>query len=384
MKIVFKKLSELKPYDKNAKKHPKTQIDKISKSIKEFGFNQPVVVDSDNIIIVGHGRVEAAKKLNLSEVPCLLVDQLTKEQINAYRLADNKLNESDWDMTLVIDELKGLSPELLDLTGFESDLILAPEEKDDIVPDVPEEPKAKLGDIYQLGKHRIMCGDSAKLDDVEKLMDGRKADMVFTDPPYKIQTEGGTRSDIAKSLQKQGEAIKFIANFDPADFLNALPVLFENKRMNSYIFCNKELLPDYLVWAKNKGYSFNVLVWKKPNAIPIGDSHRPDIEYLLLFRQNAIWNNGLSDRVSYSRLIESPRDKGLHPTMKPVAIITNQLLISSNLDSLVVDSFLGSGSTLIAAEKTGRVCYGMELDPKYIDVIIKRWEDYTGNKAIKL
>ena len=138
------------------------------------------------------------------------------------------------------------------------------------------------------------------------------------------------------------------------------------------------------MWARDNGYSFNVLVWKKPNAIPIRDSHRPDIEYLLLFRKNAIWNNGLSNIVNYSRLIEAGRETGLHPTMKPVAIITNQLQISSNKESIVMDLFGGSGSTLIACEKLDRQCFMMELDPKYVDTIIKRYEEYTENKAIKL
>jgi len=241
------------------------------------------------------------------------------------------------------------------------------------VPEV-EEATTKMGDLILLGDHRLLCGDATISTDVERLMDGQKADMVFTDPPYDIGTDGGW--DVANRPE-----LEFIANFNPDDFLNVLPLYFEEKKLNSYIFCNKQLLPDYLTWARDSGYSFNVLVWKKPNAIPIGDSHRPDIEYLLLFRKNAIWNNGLSATVNYSRLIENQRETGLHPTMKPVAIITNQLLISSNKGSIVADPFLGSGSTLIACEKTNRKCYGMEIDPHYCDIIVKRWEDFTGKKA---
>jgi DNA modification methylase len=150
--------------------------------------------------------------------------------------------------------------------------------------------------------------------------------------------------------------------------------------MNCYVFCNKELLPDYLLWARDSGYSFNVLIWKKPNAIPIGDSHRPDIEYLILFRKNAIWNNGLKE-VNYSRCLEFGREKGLHPTMKPVELIENEIKISSNIKSPVVDFFNGSGSTMIACEKTGRNAFLMELDEKYVDVIINRWQNYTGKQA---
>jgi len=374
---------QITPYTKNAKKHPKKQIEQVANSIKEFGMNQPIVVDKQGVIIVGHGRYEALKHLGMEITDDMIrVADLTEKQANAYRLADNKLNESEWDMPLVIEELKTLE-ELAPLTGFDMDLLIEADEADDVVPVVPETPQSVLGDLYELGEHRVLCGDSTNIEDVEKLMDGKKADMVFTDPPYNLETKGGCKGAIGKGLRKQGDSIDFIANFNPVDFLNILPTYFNKKSLNAYVFCNKQLLPDYLVWARDAGYSFNVLVWKKPNAIPIGDSHRPDIEYLLLFRLNAIWNNGLSSSVNYSRLIEGPRETGLHPTMKPVAIITNQLQISSHSGSLIVDSFLGSASTLIAAEKTGRICYGMELDPKYIDVIVQRYVDYTGNATIK-
>ena len=391
--IKWEAVDKLIPYAKNARTHSDEQVAQIAGSIKEFGFNNPILVDKDNSVIAGHGRLMAARKLGMDKVPVVELQHLTESQRKAYVLADNRIAlNSGWDTSMLSLELQDLKDDIdLFLLGFdpdELDALLNPIEEtegltdEDAVPDVPDEPKTKLGDIYILGNHRLMCGDSTSIDDAEKLMDGLLADLVFTDPPYKIQTKGGTKSDVSKALQKQGNAIEFIADFNPTDFLNTLPIFF-NSTMNAYVFCNKELLPDYLVWARDAGYSFNVLVWKKPNAIPIGDSHRPDIEYLLLFRKNAIWNNGLSSIVNYSRLIESPRETGLHPTMKPVGIITNQLLISSHDGSLVVDTFLGSGSTLIAAEKTGRVCYGMELDPKYVDVIIKRWEDYTGKTATK-
>ena len=217
-------------------------------------------------------------------------------------------------------------------------------------------------------------------------MKGEKADMVFTDPPYNIQTTGGCKGQIGKSLRKQGEEIDFIADFDPTEFLRVLPEVFD-KNMNAYIFCNKELLPDYLNWARDNGYSWNVLIWKKPTAIPIGDSHRPDIEYLLLFRKNAIWNNGTD--ANYSRCLFYDRVKksdenGKHPTVKPIELIANEMKISSNKGSSVVDFFGGSGSTLIACEQLGRKCFMMELDPHYVDVIIERWENLTGEKAVKL
>jgi DNA modification methylase len=205
--------------------------------------------------------------------------------------------------------------------------------------------------------------------------------MVFTDPPYKIETEGGAKGSIGAGLKKQGKDIEFISNFEPTEFLQVLPIVF-GRNMNAYIFCNKELLPDYLVWARDAGYSFNVLIWKKPNAIPIGDSHRPDIEYLLLFRKSAIWNNGLKD-VNYSRCLEYGRESGLHPTMKPIELISNELKISSNIGSVVMDFFLGSGSTMVASHQLKRKCYGMELDPKYCQVIVDRMLKLDPTLVIK-
>ena len=168
------------------------------------------------------------------------------------------------------------------------------------------------------------------------------------------------------------------------EFLNRLKELFDKNSMNAYIFCNKDLVPDYLNWGIENNYSFNILFWKKPNALPLGGQHRPDLEYLLFFRKNAIWNNGLKD-VSYSKCLEFNREHTTnHPTMKPLELIGNELKISSNKNSLIVDLFGGSGSTLIASEQTERICYCMEIDPKYCDVIIKRWETFTGNKAEKI
>ena len=214
-------------------------------------------------------------------------------------------------------------------------------------------------------------------------MNGVKADMVFTDPPYRMEAQGGSNQWVGRQAAKLGESIKELCDFDPTEFLNRLNELFENN-MNAYVFCNKDLVPDYLNWGIKNNYSFNILFWKKPNALPLGGQHRPDTEYLLFFRKNAIWNNGL-ENVSYSKCLEFSRDHSTdHPTMKPLGLIGNELKISSNENSLIVDLFGGSGSTLIACEQLNRKCYMMELDPHYIDVIIQRWENFTGEKAIKL
>jgi len=181
------KIDNIKPYQNNAKKHPDKQLKQIADSLKEFGWKQPIVVDKENIIIVGHGRWMAYKKYpgGIKE-PWIIRADLTPQQVKAYRLADNKLNESDWDMDLAMVELKGLDDDMFDLTGFDRDLLIESDEKDDEVPPIPDKPKSKLGEIYQLGRHRVMCGDSTKEEDVKKLMDGKKADMVFTDPPYNV------------------------------------------------------------------------------------------------------------------------------------------------------------------------------------------------------
>lgn len=391
--IIKSNVDDLIPYARNARTHSPEQVLQIAASIKEFGFTNPILIDVDNNIIAGHGRLMAAKKLGMDKVPCIVCDGWTKAQTKAYILADNKLAlNAGWDESLLAIELQELQ-ELdfkLDIVGFNQDELdallngfneTAGIADEDDVPDAPANPVTQSGDIWLLGKHRLMCGDSTSIDAVEKLMAGEKADMVFTDPPYRIETQGGCKGSIGKSLRKQGAEIEFISSFNPSSFLSLLPTVFSSGKINAYVFCNKELLPDYLVWARDAGFSFNVLVWKKPNAIPIGDSHRPDIEYLLVFRKSAIWNNGLKD-VNYSRCIEHGRETGLHPTMKPVAILENQIKIASNNNSPVLDLFGGSGSTLIACEKTNRQARLMELDPKYCDVTIKRWQDFTGKKAI--
>lgn len=384
LKIEYLPIKALKPYEKNTRKHQKKDVDNIARSIEKYGMCDAIGIwGEQNIIVEGHGRMLACKQLGMTEVPCVRLDHLTDEQRREYAIAHNATAElSEWDLDILPDELAEL-----DLGDFDFEFGIEDEEEEteiveDEAPEVDEdaEPIAKLGDIWQLGRHRLMCGDSTSITDVEKLMNGEKADMVFTDPPYNIQTEGGCKGEVGKALRKQGKDIEFIADFEPKEFLNVLPCVF-NKNMNAYIFCNKELLPSYLNWAVENRYSYNVLVWKKPNAIPIGDSHRPDIEYMLLFRKNAIWNNGLKN-VNYSRCLEVSRETGLHPTMKPISLITNEMQISSNKYSNVVDFFGGSGSTLIACEQLDRICYMMELDPKYCDVIIKRWETLTGEKAV--
>ena len=422
------KIENIKPYEKNAKKHPKKQVEQVAKSIKEFGFNQPIVIDKKGVIIVGHGRYEAAKLLGLSDVPVIEVE-LTEEQAKAYRLADNKLNESEWDMDLVTEELKGLSEDMLDLTGFDKDLIIEPEDKDDDVPEVPEEPKSKLGDLYELGNHRVLCGDSTKAEDVERLMNGKIANMCFTDPPYNVDYQGGmgthaqNKRDGMKNDNMSKEQFK--------EFLySAMQLINKNTNGGVYVCMSSSELDSlkesferagghwqsFIIWVKNNFTLSRTDYQNTYEIILYGWSDKTKNHYFLGDRDVAnVWEDlselktefdGENTTISFSGFkvkikgkaegqvvrkkqkidiwrYDKPISSKQHPTMKPVQLIFEAIRNSSKEEEIVLDTFLGSGSTLIACEKTNRVCYGMELDPKYIDVIVQRYVDYTGNNKIK-
>jgi DNA modification methylase len=389
-KIEYWPTESLIDYAKNPRKNDHA-IDRMAAAIKEFGFRVPILAKSDKLVVDGHLRLKAAKKLSLKEVPVMLADDMSETQIKAFRLSVNRVAEiAEWDLDLLKLELMDLNLEGFDLSliGFDDDLLanMLKEETEgltdeDAVPDVPDEPITKPGDVWILGKHRLMCGDSTSIDAVEKLMDGKTASCVITDPPYNQETEGGFKGDIGKSLKKQSADIEHMCNFDPDEFLSILPTVHKKGAMNATVFCNKDLVPVYLSWAHGAGYAFNILVWKKPNAIPLGGSYQPDIEYMLVFRKSAKFNTKQSG-VTYSKVLAFDRETGLHPTMKPVGLLENQLKIVSDAGDVVADLFGGSGSTLIACEKNGRTNRSMELDPKYCDVIIQRWCDFTGEDAI--
>jgi DNA modification methylase len=366
------RIENIKPYPKNAKKHPQKQVQQVAASIKRFGFVQPIVIDKHNEVVIGHCRLEAAKLLGLTEVPTISVDKLTADEVKALRLADNKLNESDWNMELAIEDLMDLGPdkELFDLTGFDRDLLIGPDEKDDIVPE--NAPViAKKGDLWALGEHRVLCGDSTDKDDVARLMGDKKADMVFTDPPYGMKLNTNYQ-DIHKGAttgknQKQiiGDEIEFNPEFIIKDFYNVNEIFiwgfdyFSNILPKSGLFIWDKTLGDF----KNRiGNEFEVC-WSK-------QKHKKEII-------RKLW-------VGYNGLQTEDTKKREHPTQKPVELCDYFIQKFSEEKNLIVDLFLGSGSTLIACEKTNRICYGMEIDPHYCDVIIKRWEDYTGKKAIKM
>ena len=390
-KVDRRAVADLIPYARNSRTHSDAQVSQIAASIKEWGWTVPILIDAAGGIIAGHGRILAAHKLGITDVPCMVAEGWTEAQKRAYVIADNKLAlNAGWDDDLLKVELGELGDLDFDLslTGFDEGELadLFPDDPtegltdEDEAPEAPEIPATVEGDVWLLGNHRLMCGDSTSVDAVDRLMDGRKADCVLTDPPYNQKTQGGFTHDVGAALKRQSQNIEHMCDFDPGSWLPVVVSSFPKRKMNATVFCNKDLVPQYLNWARDCGYVFNILVWKKPSGIPLGGSYTPDVEYCLVLRRSATFNKGVKG-VSYSKVLEHKREAGLHPTMKPVGMLENQIKIVSNSKDVILDFFGGSGSTLIACEKTARDCRMMELDPKYCDVIVTRWQDFTGKSA---
>lgn len=381
-------IEKLKPYKNNARTHSDEQIEKIAKSMKEFGFINPVLVDGDLNVIAGHGRILGAKKLGMKEVPCLFIENLTEEQKRAYIIADNRLAEdAGWDKELLKIELEDLKNMNFDitLTGFELEDFDFSMEETEVIEDefdetVPEEPTSKKGEIYKLGKHFLMCGDSTDINDVEKLMNGVKADMLLTDPPYNVDYEGGTGLTIQND------------NMDDETFREFLRVSFFNA--NSVM---KEGAVFYIWHADSEGYNFRgachdigwkvrqCLIWCK-NTLVMGrqDYHWKHEPCLYGWKEGAshLW---ASDRKQTTVLeFDRPSVSKEHPTMKPVGLFDYLIKNNTKKDDIVLDLFAGSGTSIIACEQNGRIAYSMELDPKYVDVIISRWEKLTGQQAERI
>tara|TARA_R110000737_G_scaffold22527_1_gene41187 strand:- start:806 stop:1996 length:1191 start_codon:yes stop_codon:yes gene_type:complete len=376
------------PYSKNPRKN-KDAIKKVASSIREFGFKQPIVVDKDMVIVAGHTRLYAAKKLNLDKVPIVVADDLTDAQIKAYRIADNRVSqESEWDYELLkleFNDLVELDFNLLD-TGFdqeELDKLLDIENEgltdEDAVPDTPEEPITKLGDIYILGNHKLMCGDSTSIDAVDKLMDGAKADMVFTDPPYNINY-GNIKHPKFKVRQIENDNM---SRGDFGDFCTAF-VSCIKLSCNGCVYVFGPPGPDGRIMftaLDDALHCSTTIVWNK-DQFTLGRGKYQNKYEPCWFGWNDSGAAFIDDR-KLTNVWDFPRPKksDLHPTMKPVVLVENAIGHASNVGGVIMDLFGGSGSTLIACEKTNRKARLMELDPKYCDVIVKRWEDYTGKKA---
>ena len=386
--MINKSLKDLIPYATNARTHSDSQVAQIAASIREFGWMNPVLIDAENNIIAGHGRVLAARKLGLEEVPCVLHDHLTETQRKAYILADNKLAlNAGWDEDMLRLDLRELG-ELgfdLELTGFSLDEIdaLMPAEvepgltDEDAVPEVQEEPVSKPGDVWLLGKHRVMCGDSTSLDDMERLTAGQAVDMWLTDPPYNVNYEGGTGLKIQNDDMSDDQFRQFLRDaYVAADSVMKSGAVFYiwHADLEGYNFRGA---------ARDAGWTVRqCLIWKKSSLV-MGrqDYHWMHEPCLYGWKEGAghLW---AADRKQTTILeFDRPSRNGEHPTMKPVALFEYQMLNNTKGGDIVLDSFGGSGTTVIAAEKNGRVARIMELDPKYCDVIVRRWQDFTGKQA---
>lgn len=392
MNVQNRKLSELTPYPGNAKKHDKKQIANVAESIRQYGFVQPIVVDRDDVIIIGHCRALAAKKLGMDEVPCVSMDDLTPEQVNALRLVDNKSNESDWDFDLLAEELPGL-----DLSAFDFDWGLRDELnhsviEDDYDPVLPAEPKSKIGDVYQLGNHRLMCGDSTSVSDIDSLMDGEKASVSFTSPPYNIGKNA--------KLNDRKKDNKYIGYDD--DNGNYKELLYSSTKIqianSQYAFINIQMLAGnkdiFLEYLNDfKDYMCDIGIWYKDNVAP-AMAHRvmnSSFEFVLVFSEEnqsrAIGTRDFHGTVSnvYQSHIRSGNEyHDIHSATFPIGFVSHYIESFTKRGDSVLDVFGGTGTTLMACEQLGRRCYMMEIEPRYIDVIIDRWEKFTGEKAVLL
>lgn len=362
MEIIKLNINEVIPYPDNPRKNDNA-VDAVAESIKQCGYCSPIVIDEDNVILAGHTRLKALKKLKWKEVECVRKTGLTEEQKKKYRILDNKTNElAEWDFDLLEEEIDGL-----DFDGFDFGFDFNSGEDDaeiieDEIPEVNEEiePTVKLGDIWQLGRHRLMCGDSTDEATVEMLMNGGKADLVFTDPPYGMNAV--SKSGVLSERYKTD-----IMNDDTNEVAIA-----------AFLLCQKMFADVKQVWWGANYYTECLpsaecwIVWDKNN----GESDQTDCELG--------WSNFRS--VVRQFTLASEKTNRVHPTQKPIKLI-QMILDKFDKDKsykVILDLFGGSGSTLIACEQLNRKCYCMELDPKYCDVIIKRWETFTGKKAVKI
>jgi site-specific DNA-methyltransferase (adenine-specific) len=384
-------IEKLIPYAKNSRTHSEEQVAQLAGSIKEFGFNNPVLIGQDDVIIAGHGRVMAARKVGLMEVPCIRLTHLTETQRKAYIIADNRLAlNAGWDNELLTIELNDLLADnfALDILGFDTDELknlldpVKPTEgltDEDAVPETPEEPKTKPGDIYRLGKHRLMCGDSTSIDALEKLCDGQLVDMWLTDPPYNVAYEGKTKDalTIKNDSMEDDQFRQFLRDsYTAADMVMKPGAVF-------YIWHADSEGYNFRGAAKDAGWTVRqCLIWKKSTMVMGRQDYHWKHEPCLYGWKDGAGHLWAADRKQTTILeFDKPSRNGEHPTMKPVGLFEYQMLNNTKGGDIVLDSFGGSGTTLIAAEKNGRIARIMELDPKYCDVIVKRWEDFTGLKA---
>ncbi len=439
--IEWKNIDSIVPYERNAKKHPKSQIEKIAKSISEYGFKIPLLIDGSGVIIAGHGRFFAARHLNLKLVPAVICNDLSKEQVKKFRLADNKVAESKWDESMLVEELRSilnLGQAVLDIPGFDEpdiDKLLKGGQdvlrgkNPDKVPDKKSDHGICAGDLFALGEHRLLCGDSASVSDISRLLGGMECNMCFTDPPYNVNYQGGGKSRRNKILNDSMPDTAFY-DFMWRVYQGISKALIPG---GAFYICHADSmwdafrrpLPDHelilkqcLIWIKNQfvlsrahyHYRHEPILYghKKGKRVWNGGRHNDSV--LSGDTTSIVVENSADKKILYINTPETsivvevdgyrlvyqdagtesvwhfpkPQKSKDHPTMKPVELVKRGIRNSSLPGQKVFDPFLGSGTTLIAAETINRVCYGLELSPDYCDVIIRRWEDYTGDKAVQI
>ena len=389
LRIEYVSKQDLKPYENNAKIHTAEQIEQIKRSIEEFGFNDPVAVWHDNEIIEGHGRLLAVMEMeDIEEVPIIRLDDLTDEERRAYMLAHNKLTmNTDFDFEMLDSELDDIID--IDMSEFGFDIEIEDDEPEDIVEDEfaeEVETRCKLGDIWLLGNHRLICGDSTDIAVIDRLMDGVKADMVFTDPPYNIASDSKNfAADVSKAMKDLSES-EWDKDFDIRGVLdNILVSIAENATV--YVCTSHFLASDIWAWMKEWADHYLYCVWSKPNPMPsLAKRHWTWNTELICYatRGKHTFNFPKEGHALSTWTINKKNGDTEHPTEKPVEVPAMAISHSSKKDDVVLDLFGGSGSTLIACEQLNRECYMCELDPHYCDVIIQRWENFTGEKAVIL
>ena len=392
LKIEYVSKEQLKPYAKNAKLHTDDQVEQIKRSIEEFGFNDPIAVWHEDEIIEGHGRLLAVMEMpEIETVPIIRLDDLTDEQRRAYMLVHNKLTmNTDFDFELLDSELSGIID--IDMSEYGFDIEIEDEEPDEIIDDeVPEEveTRCKLGDIWQLGNHRLICGDSTSIEQIDRLMNGEYADMVFTDPPWNVNY-GAVEKDNAQGYKPRTIINDFMGTEEFKEFMfSAFKCMNEVSKAGActyVVMSAQEWGNMMLTLAQNDYHWSSTIIWNKDRLVLSRKDYHTKYEPIWYG-----WKAGearlcpLEDRKQCDVWdFERPKRSDEHPTMKPVPLVARAITNSSKKGNNVLDLFGGSGTTLIACEQTGRKCFMSELDPKYCDVIIQRWENLTGQKAVKL
>lgn len=412
MKITDRKVAELIPYEKNPRNNDKA-VDRVAESIKQFGFKVPIVVDSNGVIITGHTRLKAAQRLGMETVPVIVADDLTQEQVTAFRLADNKVAEySTWNEELLIEELMKCGEFNMEALGFDMDILDqgADDLTQDEIPDLPKTARTKPGQIWKLGRHRLICGDSTDPETIRRLTEGEEIDLWITDPPYNIAYEGKTKDKLKienDSWKNDQEFINFLVKAFEAAMTAVKPggvfyIWYADTQALNFRLAAQDAgleVRQNLIWVKSifalgrQDYQWRhepcLYGWKDGAAHYFVDDRRQstvtedglDLDHMKKEELRDLLKSILTETPTTALYFEKPSRSVEHPTMKPVQLFGKQMQNSTRPGEKVLDTFGGSGTTLICAEQLGRQAFLVELDPKYCDVIVERWEKLTGETA---